>query len=127
MQNTKKNMKKNRQDWKDELGEMVFSTNKNFQSKIETTEESSQKMLHPTKQLLEVKLEKKGRSGKTVCIICGFIGAKDDLKSLAKELKMKCGTGGSVKEDTIVIQGNRREKIITFLKDKGYRVKRVGG
>jgi len=120
-------MKKNRQDWKDELGEMVFSTNKNFQSKVESKEEIKEKTLHPTKQLLEVKLEKKGRSGKTVCIICGFIGANDDLKSLAKELKMKCGTGGSVKEDTIVIQGNKREKIMTFLKDKGYRVKRVGG
>ncbi len=120
-------MKKKQQDWKDELGEMVFSTNKNFQSKIEPKEENKEKTLHPTKQLLEVKLEKKGRSGKTVSIICGFIGTNEDLKSLAKELKIKCGTGGSVKEGTIVIQGNVREKIMTFLKDKGYRVKRVGG
>jgi len=73
------------------------------------------------------KYEKKGRNGKPVTILENYNGSDEDLKSLAKEIKSKLGVGGSVKDDTIVIQGNYRDKIMDILKEKGFSVKRVGG
>ena len=116
-------MAKNKDDWKSRLG-MVFSTNENFDYQYDNEETET---LLPNKQQLEAKLEKKGRGGKTVCLIEGFVGSEDDLKELAKELKNKCGVGGSTKEGVIIIQGDFRDKIILILKEKGYKVKRVGG
>lgn len=112
----------NQEDWKNKLQEMVFSTDENF--KFNTEDEDTLKV---SEQVLIAKLEKKGRGGKTVCIIEGFIGTQEDLKILAKELKTHCGTGGSVKNNTIIIQGNVRDKIMDYLTKKGYQVKRVGG
>lgn len=111
------------EDWKSKLGGMVFSTNENYKWNSSEEEET----LVPSEQQLIAKLEKKGRGGKTVSIIEGFVGNQKDLKDLAKELKNKCGTGGSVKEGQIIIQGNVRDKIMEYLKQKGYQVKRVGG
>ena len=67
------------------------------------------------------------RKGKPVTIIEGYNGADADFKALAKDLKTYLGVGGSVKEETILIQGDYRDKIMTFLKEKGFKVKRVGG
>lgn len=67
------------------------------------------------------------RKGKPVTIIEGYTGADSDFKILAKELKTMLGVGGSFKKESILIQGDYRDKIMTFLKDKGFRVKRVGG
>ncbi len=116
-------MTQNQEDWKSKLGEMVFSTNDNFEFDSEEEKET----LEAPNQHLIAKLEKKGRGGKTVSIIEGFVGTQEDLKNLTKELKSKCGTGGSVKNGVIIIQGNTRDKIMKFLKEKGYQVKRVGG
>lgn len=79
------------------------------------------------KQQLEAHFSNKGRGGKTVTVIKGFEGTNEALKALAKTLKQHCGVGGSVKDYEIIIQGNMRDKIITFLKDAGHAVKRVGG
>jgi translation initiation factor 1 len=107
----------------EELGGFVFSTNDSFdyhkQEQIET--------LAPQKQFLEALFSNKGRGGKTVTIIAGFVGNETDLKSLGKLLKTKCGVGGSVKDNEIIIQGNYRDKIMEILKKEGYNVKRVGG
>ncbi len=116
-------MVQNQEDWKSKLGEMVFSTNENFEFNSDEEKET----LEASNQHLIAKLEKKGRGGKTVSIIEGFVGTQKDLKNLAKDLKNKCGTGGSVKNGTIIIQGNVRDKIMNYLKEKGYQVKRVGG
>ena len=67
------------------------------------------------------------RKGKPVTILEGYTGATEDFKALAKELKKTLGVGGSFKDDTIIIQGDYRDDIMTILKDKGFRVKRVGG
>ncbi|MDC7993511.1 translation initiation factor [Altibacter sp. HG106] len=67
------------------------------------------------------------RKGKPITIIDGYNGAKSDFKQLAKELKTMLGVGGSFKNETIIIQGDYRKEIMEFLKDKGFRVKRVGG
>lgn len=67
------------------------------------------------------------RKGKPITIIDGYTGATEDFKILAKELKKMLSVGGSFKDDKIIIQGDYRDKIMTFLKDKGFNVKRVGG
>lgn len=67
------------------------------------------------------------RKGKPVTILEGYNGADSDFKKLTKDLKMLLGVGGSFKKETIVIQGDYRDKIMDFLKKNGFSVKRVGG
>ena len=67
------------------------------------------------------------RKGKPVTVIEGYTGADSDFKILAKELKTMLGVGGSFKKERILIQGDYRDKIMAFLKDQGFKVKRVGG
>lgn len=66
-------------------------------------------------------MEKKGRGGKTVTIVRGLVLSPDDLKALAKTLKEACGTGGTIKEDTIEIQGDQRTRLSAKLKSLGYK------
>ena len=79
------------------------------------------------KQFLEAHYSKKGRAGKPVIIIKGFKGNLNDIKTLAKILKNKCGVGGSIKNDEILIQGDVRDKITQILLEMGHDVKRIGG
>jgi len=67
------------------------------------------------------------RKGKPITIIEGYIGANSDFKLLTKEIKKLLGVGGSFKNDQIIIQGDYRDNIMIFLKNKGFKVKRVGG
>src|SRR5690554_8237901 len=107
----------------EDLGGFVFSTNKDFDLNQNTEEEST---LKPQEQLLEAHLDKKHRGGKIATVIKGYVGTADDLKTLAKGLKTLCGVGGSAKDGEIIIQGNFSDRIIDFLKNKGYKVNRVG-
>tara|TARA_B100000497_G_scaffold69980_1_gene78696 strand:+ start:521 stop:847 length:327 start_codon:yes stop_codon:yes gene_type:complete len=77
------------------------------------------------KEPLICKYEK--RKGKPITIIEGYTGANSDFKVLSKEIKKWLGVGGSFKNDQILIQGDYRDNIMTYLKDKGFKVKRVGG
>jgi translation initiation factor 1 len=67
------------------------------------------------------------RKGKPTTIIEGYTGSDEDFKLLAKELKTKLSVGGTFKDDSIIIQGDYRDKIMEILKNKGFKVKRVGG
>lgn len=67
------------------------------------------------------------RKGKPITIIEGYTGADADFKILAKEIKQLLSVGGSFKNEQIIIQGDYRDKIMKFLKEKGFKVKRVGG
>ncbi len=67
------------------------------------------------------------RKGKATTIIEGYEGSDEDFKILAKEIKTKLSVGGTFKDDSIIIQGDYRDKIMTILKEKGFKVKRVGG
>ncbi|WP_103068574.1 translation initiation factor [Aquimarina sediminis] len=67
------------------------------------------------------------RKGKPITILEGYTGADDDFKKLAKELKTRLSVGGSFKNDAIIIQGDYRNQIMEILKEKGFKVKRVGG
>jgi translation initiation factor 1 len=83
--------------------------------------------LPPNQQTAAIQCEKKGRGGKTVTVVRGLQLSEDDLKELARQLKQTCGTGGTVKEGTIEIQGDHRETIAARLKQLGYKTKFVGG
>jgi translation initiation factor 1 len=67
------------------------------------------------------------RKGKPITIIEGYTGAKSDFKQLAKEIKQLLSVGGSFKNEQIIIQGDFRDKIMSFLQEKGFATKRVGG
>lgn len=103
---------------------MVYSTNPNFQ--FETHEEETQESLPPQQQQLKIFLDRIG-GGKLVTRVNGFVGTSADLDSLGKQLKQKCGVGGSVKYEDILIQGDHREKVLKILLDQGYKAKKAGG
>lgn len=67
------------------------------------------------------------RKGKPITIIENYNGAQEDFKILSREIKQMLGVGGSFKNEKIIIQGDYRDDIMKFLKNKGFRVKRVGG
>lgn len=100
----------------------VYSTNPNF-SISSSSDDEAQSTLPNQKQNLRVELDKKNRAGKSVTLITGFIGSEDDLESLGKLLKTKCGVGGSVKDGEILLQGDFRKKAGEILLKEGYRVR----
>jgi translation initiation factor 1 len=77
--------------------------------------------------IVRLQRQSKGRAGKPVTLITGIPVPVDELKALAKELKNKCGVGGSIEDHTILIQGDQRDKLKTLLEAKGYTVKIAGG
>jgi translation initiation factor 1 len=97
---------------------LVYSTDPSFIKdepiEIKTT-------LPAADQKLKVMADKKHRAGKVVTSITGFEGTQQDIEQLGKELKYFCGTGGSVKDGVIIIQGDNKEKIFQKLLSKGYR------
>ena len=78
-------------------------------------------------KIIRIQREVKGRKGKAVTKVSGFQTNADELKNLAAELKRRCGTGGSVKDGVIIIQGDHRNTLITELKSRGYKAKVAGG
>lgn len=109
------------QDWKSRLG-VVYSTNPDF--KFDSSKEDDIDTLTPKEQKLIVAIDRRNRGGKQVTLIKGFVGKREDMESLAKEIKTKCGVGGSTKDGEIIIQGDFRDKIVQYLTTKGYGAKR---
>ena len=104
---------------------LVFSTDPNFKFK---EDEQVQETLPANQQKLRVRLETKHRGGKAATLVAGFIGTEDDLEELGKKLKTFCGTGGSVKDGEIIIQGDQRDKVLQWLLKNGYsNTKKAGG
>jgi translation initiation factor 1 len=82
----------------------------------------------PSLQHLRVHIDRKQRGGKEVTLITGWSADIDNLEELGKLLKSKCGVGGTVKDNEIIIQGNHRNKIMLILADQGYKnAKKAGG
>jgi translation initiation factor 1 len=103
-------------------GGIVYSTDPNFTPANDEDQEEVN-TLPPAQQQLRVKLDTKQRAGKVVTLVDGFVGKEEDLEKLGKELKTKCGTGGSAKDGLILIQGDYKEKVIKWLQDWGYKAK----
>jgi translation initiation factor 1 len=104
---------------------VVYSTNPNFSYEFEGQEE--QETLPPQQQKLKVRVEKKGRGGKSATTISDFVGTTADLEELAKTLKVKCGVGGSAKDGIIIMQGEITQKIVDTLTKLGYKAVKAGG
>lgn len=83
--------------------------------------------LPPKQQTIYLHRDSKGRGGKAVTLVKGLMLSEDDLKSMAKKLKQDCGTGGTIKDGVIEIQGEHREKIAEILRKLEYKVKIAGG
>ena len=88
---------------------------------------TSKKSLPPQQQTAYLHRESGGRGGKVVSIVKNLTLSEDDMKSLAKKLKQECGTGGTVKDGLIEIQGEHRQKMADVLQKLGYKVKIAGG
>ena len=77
--------------------------------------------------IVRVQRETKGRGGKAVTLVRGVPVAAEALAALGKELKAACGSGGTVKDGVVEVQGDHVEKIMAWLQQRGYTVKRSGG
>ncbi len=97
---------------------LAYSTNKDFFN--DYLDEAPDETLPEGQQKLKVKLDTKQRAGKVVTLVEGFSGTADDLSTLGKMLKTKCGTGGSVKDGLILIQGDYKARVVQLLIDAGY-------
>ena len=97
---------------------LVYSTDPSFRQEEENEEITT---LPPSDQRLRVLLDNKQRAGKMVTLVTGFEGNMKDMEALGKSLKASCGTGGSVKDGEILIQGDNREKVMQWLLKNGYK------
>lgn len=107
-------------DWKSQLS-LVYSTNPNA---AEPDNEPDVQVVEPNKQSLLVGIERKGRGGKTVTWVRGYVGSGID--ELCKTLKNRCGAGGTAKDGEILIQGDKKQTVAELLRQMGYRVKVSG-
>ncbi len=107
-----------------DFGGIMYSTDPSFSYEQET---GTNENIPNVQQDLRVMLDRKNRGGKAVTLITGYRGSDDDLQTLGKLLKTKCGVGGSAKDGEILIQGDVRDKVVLMLQKEGYKVKKSGG
>ncbi len=97
----------------------VYSTDPDFN--FENPGSSSKETLPASQQKLKIKLDTRHRAGKAVTLTTGFVGTESDLQELGKKLKNFCGTGGSVKEGAIIVQGDQRDKVLQWFQNNGFK------
>jgi translation initiation factor 1 len=102
---------------------VIYSTNPDFEY---NDSEDEPETLSPAQQDLRIWLDRKG-GGKVITVVKGFIGNQTDLEALGKQLKALCGSGGTVKDQEVQIQGDHRDKVISWLLGKNYKAKKAGG
>lgn len=100
------------------FGGLVYSTNPDFKLPDDNAEE--EETIAPAQQKLKIRLETKHRAGKAVTLVENFIGTASHKEELGKKLKTFCGTGGSVKDGEIIIQGDNRDRVLQWLLKNGY-------
>ena len=108
-------------DWKKRLG-VVYSTNPEFSYEEDNAEQPQTPA--PDKQRLIVAIDRSHRAGKQVTLVKGFVGTDEDLATLGKSLKQRCGVGGTAKDGEITLQGDLRDKVCALLTEMGYKAKR---
>ncbi len=107
-------------------GGLIYSTNPDFN--INQTNQVDESFTpEPKSQDLRVEINRRLKAGKIATLITGYQGKVEDLEELGKKIKSFCGTGGSVKEGNIIIQGDFREKVLAWLIKAGYKAKKSGG
>ena len=102
---------------------LIYSTNENINKK---SNKKSKEILKNNEQNLLVYTDRH-KGNKISVRIEGFVGSDKDLKNLTKTIKIKCGVGGTCKNNIIIVQGNIREKVVALLDEIGYKYKKVGG
>lgn len=100
------------------LSGLVYSTDPNF--KLTEEKEEFSETIPAAQQKLRIRLDTRHRAGKAVTLVDGFIGKDTDREDLGKKLKTYCGTGGSVKDGEIIVQGDNRDKVMQWLIKNGY-------
>lgn len=95
----------------------VFSTDPDFSFE---EEQIPGETLLPKQQKLRIRLDTKHRAGKAVTLVEGFVGTTADIEDMGKKLKNYCGSGGSVKDGEIIVQGDHRDKVLQWLLKNGY-------
>lgn len=105
-------------------GGFVFSTDPDFEPPLD--DDAPEETPDPKGQDLRIHLERY-KGNKKASVVRGFVGRDSDLANLGRKLKAACGTGGSVKNGEIMIQGDKREQIGKYLESQGYRYKLSGG
>lgn len=111
------------QDWKDKLGAAFDLPVPNGNTEDTTPQEPASAVQQQGKDMIDIVLEKKGRGGKQATIVTGLHVDDDTLKQLASDLKRHCGVGGSARGGEILIQGDARNKVLTFLKNQGFKAR----
>lgn len=111
----------------DEKSKLVYSTEQANPRKENPVEKNLQAGLRPARQKVTVRLDRKGRGGKSVTVIEGLQMPQKESEALLKQLKARLGTGGTVKDTSLEIQGDHRDAIIIVLEKMGYTPKRSGG
>ena len=104
----------------------VWSSSDGDQRKKEQTVTHA-RSLPPQQQTAYLHRESGGRGGKVVSVVKNLVLTEEDLKTLAKKLKQECGTGGTVKDGVIEIQGEHRQRMAEVLQKLGYKTKIAGG
>ncbi len=112
-------------DWKEALSKLASENieNPDNHDEPETSSHSDKKEMVKQIGALHVVVEKKGRGGKTATIVEGFEISDDDVAEIARKLRKKLGAGGSSRGGEILIQGDRKETVVSMLREMGYRVK----
>ena len=109
---------------KHNTGGVIYSTNPDYDYQADNAPEAA--TLPPAQQNLKIWLVKQG-GNKIVTTVRGFVGTDTDLTDLGKQLKTACGAGGSAKDGEVLVQGDHRDKVLTWLTGKGYKAKKAGG
>jgi|SRR5208337_710911 len=110
-----------------ETSKLVYSTDGALPREEKAVEKAPQANTPPAQQRVTVRIDRKGRGGKTVTIIDGLQLPQKKIEELLKRFKMKLGTGGTIRDTSIEIHGDHREVLISALEKMGYAPKRSGG
>lgn len=110
-----------------EKSRLVYSTGSVISRREDNFSQASHLTVLPSRQRIIIRLERKGRGGKSVTLIEGLQITREDMTSLMRQLKTELGTGGAMKGDILEIQGDHRDSIISMLQRMGYNPKRSGG
>jgi translation initiation factor 1 len=111
----------------EEKSKVVYSTDRVIQLKKKPVENALQASVSPMQQKVTVRLERKGRGGKSVTVIDGLQMRQKEREALLQQLKTRLGTGGTVKDTSLEIQGDHRNALMAELGKMGYTAKRSGG